>query len=438
MNPLEQRRKQMADCAHCNNCKWTPVVKSDRFASICPSYDFGKYHQYTGGGKLINGYGLLKNVVAPTPVLTETIYTCSMCGGCDVACKTNFGDLIEPLDSLYAIREHIVASGALPPVLKIVLRNIREHGNADGHPARNRDAWHLGLNVRSSAKAGAKVLLHTGNGAFDQSQWPALQRIVAQLNDKRVDFAAGGADEPDTGSLAFALGDRSLARTLAEKTAQWIRNSGATQLIVCSDEAYAAFRGIYPRLGVSLDAVEVLHITQWLAAQQKPAAPTVDSAAAGEKVTYHDSCHLGRLSEPYEGDDFGPWQFVYNSIPARKPETAVRFGDRGLYDAPRQLLQAPGTQIVEMERSREYSYCCGAGGGGQYANPDFAQFAGRERLEEAIATGAGTLVTSCNGCTSHLTGIARRHGLPIKVVNLVDYLATRETAQDLITPQGAE
>jgi len=433
MTPLAKRRNEMASCAHCNNCKATPTIQSDRFALVCPSYDYGKFHQYTGGGKLINGYAMLQDTIKPSPELVDSIYTCSMCGACDIACKTNLGDLIEPLDSLYAIREHLVATDSLPPSLRAVLRNLQHTGNPDGHPAAARAAWADAHALRRLDDGRATVLLHVGNAAFDRAHWPALRHAADALLAAGVDAAIGGQAEPDCGALAFAIGERALATRLAQETAAWVQRSGACQLITCSDEALAAFRGIYPRLGVSLGAVEVLHISEWLAALAQPARSA--RPAEGELVTYHDSCHLGRLSEPWEGDDFGPWNMVFNSIPARKPETAVRFGLGGVYEAPRALLAASGARVVEMERNREFAYCCGAGAGAELANPAFSQFAGRERLEEALATGAGTLVTSCHGCTSHLNKVARRAGMPIRVVNLADYLAgaRQDTAATTVT-----
>ena len=76
-----------------------------------------------------------------------------------------------------------------------------------------------------------------------------------------------------------------------------------------------------------------------------------------------------------------------------------RDGKKGVYDAPREVLAAiPGVELQEMERIKEYSWCCGAGGGVYEAFPEFAEWAARERIEEALATGAEALVTACPWC----------------------------------------
>lgn len=415
---LEQRKKQLSDCNRCHNCRWVPVIKSDQHASICPSIDYGKLNTYAASGKLINGYGLLTGAVGYDAALIDSIYACSMCGGCDVGCKTNLGDLIEPMESLYALREKVVSDGQATPAVASLAENLKRHGNAAGQPAQLRGHWCANLNVKHGIEQRAAILLHVGDAAFVREHWPQLQFAVAALQNAGIDFAVAGASEPDCGALAFDLGYRDLALVQARATASWVRNSGARQLITCSDAAFAAFRAVYPRLDVSLGGVEVMHITQWLVDRlETQSVPK----ATGEQVTYHDACRLGRLSEPYKPWT-GKWVTVFNSLPAREPHAPTRFGVGGVYDAPRQILQAAGANLVEMERIREFSYCCGAGGSARESSPKFAAHAARERLEEALGTGAQTLVTSCATCATHLRATAKANGMPIRVTGLLDYL----------------
>ncbi|WLH97868.1 (Fe-S)-binding protein [Pseudomonas hefeiensis] len=235
-------------------------------------------------------------------------------------------------------------------------------------------------------------------------------------------FAVGGAEEPDSGALAFDIGDQKLARNLAEKTVAWVKKSGALRLITCSDTAFMAFRSVYPRLGIRLDDVEVLHISQWLA--QSAVYVRQPDGLHFNVVTYHDGCRLGRLSEPYIPWN-GEWKKMFNSLPVREPDTPIRFGTEGIYEDPRALLASVGTHVVEMERTREFSYCCGAGGGGAEANADFAKQAGLVRLQEALSVGVSTMVTSCGTCANHMNQLAVDAGLPIKVQTLLDHLCQR-------------
>ncbi len=105
------------------------------------------------------------------------------------------------------------------------------------------------------------------------------------------------------------------------------------------------------------------------------------------------------------------------------PPRVMNRGVDGVYEAPRNILKAiPGLKLVEMERIREYSWCCGSGGGAKSAYPDFALATAKERIEEAEATGAGTIVTSCPWCESNLSDGIDAAGSKLKiddVLNLV-------------------
>ena len=120
------------------------------------------------------------------------------------------------------------------------------------------------------------------------------------------------------------------------------------------------------------------------------------------KVTYHDPCHLGRMSEPYEPYE-GEKVELLSQVYIWDPPKPIRQGTLGVYDAPRNVLkQLPGIKLIEMERIKEYSYCCGAGAGCKSAYPDFALFAANERVEEAESTGAHALVSTCPFCKTNL------------------------------------
>ena len=115
-------------------------------------------------------------------------------------------------------------------------------------------------------------------------------------------------------------------------------------------------------------------------------------------VTYHDPCHLGR-----QGEDYEPWNGtevkIYGQAVVYDPPRPRYNGAYGVYDAPRDVLRAiPGVELIEMERSREAAWCCGAGGNVREAYPEFNAWTAGKRVEEAKSTGAEALVTACSGC----------------------------------------
>ena len=116
-------------------------------------------------------------------------------------------------------------------------------------------------------------------------------------------------------------------------------------------------------------------------------------------VTWHDPCHLGRRGEPYKH-----WEGKRVKFGLTEPPREMNRGVNGIYEAPRTILKAiPGVRLVEMERIKEYSWCCGSGGGAKSAYPDFALATAKERIEEAEATGAAAIVTACPWCESNLS-----------------------------------
>ena len=134
-------------------------------------------------------------------------------------------------------------------------------------------------------------------------------------------------------------------------------------------------------------------------------------------VTFHDPCHLGRLAEPYK-----PWKGKRVKYGRYNPPTKeLRQGTFGVYEAPRTLLNSiKGLKLVEMERSREYSFCCGSGGGATSNYPDFSLSTALERLEEVSATGADALVTSCPWCESQFERANKKRTDKIKIYDLLE------------------
>jgi heterodisulfide reductase subunit D len=140
--------------------------------------------------------------------------------------------------------------------------------------------------------------------------------------------------------------------------------------------------------GEDLNA-RVLHTVEYVAELVAEGKLSFQKAATKKQVaTYHDPCHLGRYSE--------------------------------IFDAPREILEAlPGIEFREMERIREWSWCCGAGGGVRTAYPDYATWVASRRLDEAQETQAELLVTACPFCEQNLEDAVAKGDYPMKVVDLM-------------------
>lgn len=419
---LEDRSVYQAACTRCSQCKFIPVPASQEFSSICPSIDYGQFHAYSGSGKVITAYALQAGEATITPKVVESVYACTMCGGCDVACKVNMGEEVEPLDTLYDLRAHMVREGKVPDTLVAKVETLRREGSHLG-PRGGRSLWAEGLNIKDATHERVDVLLHIdGENAFDQAQWPHLRAVAQVLKGAGVDFGIAYDAESDSGGFAYDLGFHDDARALATHQQKLLKQSGASVLLCAGAGAYAAFRGIYPRIGVGLYGVRIAHTTEFVAELLESGRLRV-SASGPVKATYHDPCRLGRLSEMYEPYT-GGYIDVLNILTVPEGKRSVRFGTKGQYDAPRQLLRhVDGVDLVEMERNREFAYCCGAGAGVAEAYPAMGETAAISRLNEARSTGASCIVTACGGCQRHLAATAAANSIDIEVRSIFEFLA---------------
>ena len=183
----------------------------------------------------------------------------------------------------------------------------------------------------------------------------------------------------------------------------------------CAD-CYHAFKRLYPPLG---SQVEVLHTTEFIEGLIRDKKIKLNKAIP-MTVTYHDPCHLGRQGEPYV-----PWEGkekkIQNQIIIYEPGKPRYNGANGIYDPPRNILKSiPGIELVEMERIREYAWCCGYGGGVKEAYPDFSHWTATERIEEAKSTGAEAIISACSGCERNFLDAVSNTGVKMKVFDVMD------------------
>lgn len=409
---LEDYRELAAQCLRCSMCKWIPQVQiqSQRFATICPAIDRFNFHSYSGGGRIVLGLAVLMGRLELAPgaegveELVDILYKCTECGGCDVACK--YLNNLEPVEIIQALREKAVEAGVGPlPVQRGYIENAREFHNPYGEPHAERLAW-LPDDVKLTP--GAKVAFFVGCTSSYRRQEIAIAtaRVLAAAG---VEFTILGGPEGEfcCGSPLLRVGARDQFLELADHNIAAFHAQKVKTVITSCAGCYSTLKADYPLYGRKYK-FKVLHAAEFflkLLKKKKLHLPH----PVNLKVTYHDPCHLGRASEPHKrwfGHEFEVKSLVRIPIPP-KP---LRRGTHGIYDAPREVLaRIPGLEVVEMERIREYSYCCGAGGGVKSAFPEFAVGTAQTRVEEAEATGADTLASCCPFCSTNLQdGIAAR------------------------------
>ncbi|MGI5940426.1 MAG: (Fe-S)-binding protein [Thermoleophilia bacterium] len=415
LKDLKYFQDDMETCSRCFHCKFINLekVENQKYSQQCPSNVYFKWNTYSAFGRISWGLGLVHGDIELTPRVAEVAYNCNLCGGCDVSCKYTMD--MEVLEPLYAERAECVKAGQTNPVLDKLVEGMKKGAPMVSCASGKKD-WAKGLKVADYTTEKVPVIFHAGCMAnYDDASAKAANAALSLL--LKAGVKAGIAkDELCCGSLAYEAGYQDDAVEQAKKNVARFKESGATEIVTACSHCYQAFKVLYDKFELDL-GLKVYHITEYLA-QLIADGKLKLTKPVNMTVTYHDPCHLGRLSEPWihwEG------KLREKHIRVFDPPKTYRRGTYGSYDAVREVLKSiPGLQLVEMNRNKEVAFCCGGGGGVPDTNPEFAQWTANYRLDEAAATGAQALVTACPHCVKNFAA-ADTQGLKIyDIVELVD------------------
>lgn len=403
---LVEYRKFAYSCLQCRVCNNITCFRqsSAKYGLVCPSGDRFRYDNYFGQGKhqmaraLIDGElsrqvppaEPLKPIFEPTEGFLHAIYTCTLCGGCEAQCKIQ--KLLEPMHISMAMREWLVEQGLGPlPEHKVLFKHMENYDNPFGAPRAMRKRWiPKGVDIKDMSKKGkqkAEVLYYVGctEGMISEMQKMAVATMEC-LKAAGVDFGILGQDEVCCGSTMLRIGNRRGFEKFRNRNIEAFNKLGVKTIVTACAGCYSVLKEEYEE---ELNC-EVKHVVEYLdelisEGKLKP-KNKIDLT-----LTYHDPCHLGRYC--------------------------------GVYDAPRNILKAiPGIKLLEMERIKEDSYCCGAGGGARTAFPEFALGAATKRMEEAReTTGCDMVVTACPFCEQNMGDAAK--AMKMKMVDVTQLLA---------------
>jgi Fe-S oxidoreductase len=424
---LEKVEYDASHCQRCSTCKWSHIweIKSHRFSRNCPSLWYGVFDAYAAQGKNDIATGLLKGELdwnTSKDKLLEIIYRCPLCAACDINCKRIMDlDIIGVLD---ALREEACEKGFGPlPQHKEFIQSITNYDNVWKQPRTRRANWAKKLNIKDLSKKGEKadVLYYVGcTYAYKPGMETVPQGTARIMKQAGVDFGILGAKEVCCGGIADNVGDKKSFDEIAEKNLKMFEEVGAKTIVTNCPGCFMTFSEKYARY-LKKDTKDLPYVV-------KHSTVYIDELIQQGKlkfkknlnmrVTYHDPCHLARRGEPYKH-----WEGKRIQWGLTEPPRELNRGVNGNYEAPRNIIKAiPGVNLVEMERIKEYAWCCGSGAGSKSAYPDFALAVAKERVEEAETTGAGTIVSACPWCEANLSDGVDASGSKMKVIDIIDLL----------------
>ncbi|TDA63442.1 MAG: (Fe-S)-binding protein [Clostridia bacterium] len=419
MLQLEHYKYDAARCVGCKGCVWVDHIYMPgvQFGMKCPSAACYLFDSYAPYGRMKIALAVMEGRLPYSDKLADIVYSCTMCGACDAGCKRNLD--LEPLLLLEAFRQRCVAQGYILPQHRAVAERIRATHNYFGRSHEDRARW-WPEDVKKTGRGKGDVLYFTGcSSSYVHKE--ISQSIIRLLQKAKIAVTHLGSEEWCCGYSLVTTGQVEEARHVAVHNIEAALKSGAGTILVGCAECYKTWKVEYPKLlGKSTADMgyQVVHASEYLAGlvQDGTLAP---GHAVPMKVTYHDPCNLGRLSEPWTH-----WEGTRGRFGTLQPPKEYRRGTYGVYEPPRQILNnIPGIELVDMPRHRENAWCCGFGGGVRDAFPQLAGWAAGERVTEAQSVGAEAIVSGCPWCKAGMQQAVRESRSPVEVLDVVEVLA---------------
>lgn len=307
-------------------------------------------------------------------VTTDVIWDCTNCRACMEVCPM----YIEHIPKIIDMRRNLVMwQGDMSGEAQMAFTNMERNYNPWGVGWASRAEWLNERNVREMVNLvpedgkDFEYLLYAGCAvSFDDRYKRVGEALVKLLNEAGVSFGYLGTEEYCCGDSARRLGNEYLYQTLAMQNIESFNNHGVKKIIVVCPHGYNTLKNEYPQMGGNYEVYHYTEVLAKLIAEGKLKA----NKALNAKISYHDSCFLGRHN--------------------------------GVYDQPRAVIKAAGGNVVEIEKSKNNGFCCGAGGGRMWLEEDAKEGYKRindTRADQLLVNDPDMIVTNCPFCLTMLS-----------------------------------
>jgi Fe-S oxidoreductase/nitrate reductase gamma subunit len=311
----------------------------------------------------------------------EAIWDCTTCRSCEANCPL----LIQYVDRIVELRRHLMLMESdMPKELGATMRGLENKSNPWGLPIGQRAAWAAEMGVKTLAEEPAvEYLFFLGcSGGYDDRSIKVAKALVALFRQAGLSFGILGQEEGCCGDSARRLGNEYIFQMQAQANIETMKGYNVKKIITMCPHGYQVLKNEYPQFGGHF---EVFHHTEILAALLKE-GKLKPAKEVAKRVTFHDSCYLGR----------------YNDI----------------YDQPRDILdEIPGLLRVEMERSLEGGFCCGAGGGKVWMEEKEPRIS-TARVTQAMEVDPEIIASACPFCLMMFKDSIGGKGLEDRVKSL--------------------
>jgi Fe-S oxidoreductase len=321
----------------------------------------------------------------------EEIWECTTCRNCEDQCPVGN----EHVDKIIDLRRQLVLmQGSIPSGGQRALQNIERQGNPWGFSKKDRFKWKEesgDLSIPTvKENPDFDILYFIGSmGSYDTRNNKVTRSLVGLLNEAGVNFAVLGEEEKNSGDTARRLGNEFLFQELCKENVEIFKKYKVKKIITACPHTYNTLKNEYPEFGLE---AEVYHHTELLDTLLQEGKLT-PKREVKERITYHDSCYLGR----------------YNNV----------------YEQPRNILRAiPGVELVEMERTKENGMCCGAGGGMMWMEETAGKRVNVARVEQAISVNPTVISSACPYCLTMISDGA-------KIKDIDEQVKTKDIAEIL-------
>jgi Fe-S oxidoreductase len=303
-------------------------------------------------------------------ITEEELWACTTCRNCEDQCPV----ANEHVDKIIDLRRYLVLTeGNVPQEASRYFQNIERQSNPWGLNRKERMNWRDerdDIEVPTVEEVSEfEYLFWVGSmGSYDKRSQKIVQSFAKIMNVAGIKFAILGNKERNSGDTARRMGNEFLFQQLCQENITNFQSYSVKKIVTIDPHAFNTFKNEYPEFGLE---AEVYHHTEliWKWIQDGLINPVKE---VNEAIAYHDSCYLGR----------------YNNI----------------YDIPRQILSSiPGTKVLEMERNKQDSMCCGAGGGMMWIEEKQGKRINVERTEQALSVNPSMIGSNCPYCLTMLS-----------------------------------